>query len=696
LTGDSLEPDVDFKKHPGAELEDPSKLSSKQVRAEIEALRTSIEHHDRLYYVENRPVISDAAYDKLFRRLQDLEEAFPQFRSETSPTERVGGEPAGYLKTVRHSAPMLSLAAVVDEEEVASFHASIVRACRPGEPVYVIEPKFDGLSIEVVYENGLFKRGSTRGDGVTGEDVSENLKTIRSLPLRLPVRSGPPRFLSVRAEVFLPRREFQKLNKQRIEHGQLPFANPRNAAAGTVRRLDPREVARCPLDVAFYDVLRIEGESLRSHWGVLERFAEWSLKTDRHVARCGSMAEIRRVHARLDRERERLDYEIDGVVIKVDDLALREKLGARHRSPRWALAWKFAPRQEITTLEDIVVQVGMTGILTPVALLAPVDVGGVTVSRATLHNEREVRRKRLGIGDRVRIARAGDVIPEVIERVGRARAGRGREFRMPRTCPACGTRVVAEGAYHVCPAGLACRAQLAAHVVHYGSREAMDIEGLGHKTARRLVGKGLVKTLADLYALSIDDLLELEGFARKSAESLHRAIRSATRPPLDRFLYALGIRHVGARVARALADSFGSLEKLGDAGEAELLAVPAVGREIARSVCLFFADRDNRRVLARMAKLGVDVRPAGARRGRGRLAGKTFVFTGALAHCTRAEAERRVEELGGRASSSVSRTTDYVVAGEDPGSKLGEAKKYGVKVIDERQFERLSQPRASG
>ena len=666
-------------------------LTQKQARSALDALSKQIEHHDYLYHVLDRPVISDAAYDKLFRRLQELESVFPDLRSQTSPTQRVAGQPARTLRHVAHSAPMLSLEAVVDPDDVESFCSTIKRT-GGGRTAYVAEPKFDGLSVEIVYERGVFTMGSTRGDGVTGEDISENLKTIRSLPLRLRSDAGLPTRLAVRGEVLLPRSGFRKTNKERIKRGEEPFANPRNAAAGTVRRLDPRHVASCPLDVVFYDVLRMDGAELRSHQNMLEQLGKWGLKTSRHVARCTSFADIRRFHTRLERMRDALDYEIDGIVIKVDNLALREKLGVRHRNPRWALAWKFSPRQEVTTLEDIVVQVGMSGMLTPVALLDPVDVGGVTVSRATLHNEGDVRRKGLRIGDKVRIARAGDVIPEVVERVRAARSNR-REFRMPKRCPACGAPAESEGAYVFCPAGLRCPAQLVGHLVHYASREALDIEGLGVKTSRALVELGLVRTLADLYELRLEDVLRLEGFARKSAEALLAAVRRARSPDLDRFLYGLGIRHVGRRVAFTLARAFGSLETLRAASERELATTPGIGPAIARTVRHFFADRENRRVLDRLRVLGVRPRALALRGTRGRFADKTFVFTGILQHFSRAQAERRVEELGGRASSSVSRDTDYVVVGENPGSKLDRAKRYGVKVITESRFERLASSR---
>jgi len=694
---------MDFKKNAKTRFRDVGRISLEQACAEAEALRAGIEHHDYLYYVKDRPAISDAAYDKLLRRLEELEQAFPELQDRSSPTRRVAGKPASGLAKVEHRAPLLSLQAVFERGEVDAFHETVVRAGAGRAPAYVCEPKFDGLSVECVYVDGVLRSASTRGDGRTGEDVTNNLKTIRSIPMHLHGKKGIPSLLAVRGEVFLPLAAFQGLNRHRIEHGEEPFANPRNAAAGTVRRLDPREVARCPLDVTFYDVLRVEGVDLSSQQETRTRLAGWGFKTDRHVARCSTPAAIERFHTRLAAERERLPYEIDGIVVKVDDFAIRARLGVRHRNPRWALAWKFPPREEVTTLEDIVVQVGMSGTLTPVALLAPVDVGGVTVSRATLHNEGEIQRKNLRIGDRVRIARAGDVIPEIVERIGRRRGKSSKTFHMPKRCPSCGTRVEREGAYWVCPAGLACRAQLVAHVAHYGARDAMDIAGLGERTARQLVEAGLVETVADLYALRPEDLLGLEGFARKSADNLHGAIARSKTAELDRFVFALGIRHVGRRVARSLAEAFASLEALEDASEEEIRALPDVGPQIAASVHGFFTDPDNRRVLARMRRLGVRVQRLrtgrsrssgrGSPKGRGLdggpLAGKTFVFTGTLERWTRSQAEREIRDLGGRASSSVSRKTDYVVAGRDPGSKLDDARELGVPVIDEKKLRRL-------
>jgi DNA ligase (NAD+) len=680
---------LDFKHNPDTDFEEISELSEEQARREIEALREGIDYHDRLYYVENQPELSDAVYDKLFRRLQSLEETFPKFDSPNSPTRRVGAPPVDELARVEHTSPMLSLNAVFEAEEVDSFLETLGRHADEKPPRVVVEPKFDGVSVEAIYEQGEFVRGATRGDGRTGEDVTANLRTVRSLPLRLRDEAKAPEMLAVRGEVFLPKGAFQELNRRRVERGRQPFANPRNAAAGTLRRLDPGEVAERPLDVIFYDVLRVEGSQSDTHWDELSQLKRWGLKTDRHNRRCSSAAEVRKTHERLDQTRDELPYEVDGVVLKADDLDLWDRLGTRDRSPRWALAWKFAPRREITRVDNIVVQVGMTGMLTPVALLEPVDVGGVTISRATLHNEGEVHRKDVRPGDRVRVARAGDVIPEVVERIKQPGRKRAARFSMPRKCPACGADVVREGAYCLCPAGVSCPPQLVGHLKHFASQEAMDIDGLGEETARELVERGLVHDLADLYQVSEDALRSLETFAEKKARKLNEAIYGAKRPPLDRFLYGLGIRHVGRRIARVLATEFGSLEELRRAGRERLERIPEIGPEIAQSVASFFDEPQTDDVLQRMARAGVEVQDVATSAGRQPLAEKTFVFTGELKHFSRDEASERVERLGGRASSSVSRQTDYVVVGENPGSKLDQAREHDVEVLDEGQFEQL-------
>lgn len=681
---------MDFKKNPKTKFKDVKKMSKEEARKEAKALEEGIEYHNYLYYVKNQPKISDATYDKLFHRLQELEEAFPELQSPTSPTQKVGAKPLDKLKKVNHTVPMLSLNAALNAEEAQDFDKFIRRSVGKKKIHYVVEPKFDGFSVEVVYREGTFQHGATRGDGDVGEDISENLKTIKSLALRLQKdKTEIPTLLALRAEVFMPKTAFQKLNKERIERGEDPFANPRNAAAGIMRQLDPKKVADKPLDIIFYEILKVEGQEFTSHWEELQKFPRWGLKTDPHNKKCSSFEEIKNYHQKLSEQREELDYEIDGVVIKLDDLQMREELGTRQRSPRWALAWKFPPKEEVTRLVDIAVQVGRTGMLTPVALLEPVDVGGVTVSRATLHNEEEAQRKDVRPGDKVRVARAGDVIPEVVERIKEPGKKRGKKFTMPKKCPVCGSEVFKEGAYTFCPAGLSCTAQLIGHILHYASRDAMNIEGLGGKIVKQMVSKGMVSSIADLYSLSVDDLLTLEGFAQKSAQNLYQAIQERKKAGLDKFLYALGIRHVGQHVARVLAQKYKSLDNLRQAEGDDLEETPEIGPEIARSVEHFFKQKENKKVLQDLSKEGVKVEEMSSKREELPLQGKTFVFTGELGSYTRSEAKDLVETLGGRATSSISGETDFLVEGKNPGSKLDEAKKLKINIIHEKEFKKM-------
>jgi DNA ligase (NAD+) len=680
---------MDFKNNPRTGFKDIDRLSEEEAQQEIEALREGIEHHNYLYYVKNAPKISDSLYDTLFKRLQDLEEAFPQFQSDTSPTVRVGTKPVSKLEKLQHSAPMLSLHAALEEKEIDEFGRFVKQQAGMEQIAYVVEPKFDGASVEIAYKDGRFLYGATRGDGETGENISRNLKTIHALPLHLQGDGTRPSFLAVRGEVFMLKEGFQQLNRERVEHGEEPFANPRNATAGLLRQLDPKMVAGRPLDIRFYDVLRMEGEELPSHWQVLTRLQHLGLKTDPHNRKCDSVDQVKEIYREFLEQRDNLEYEIDGLVIKLDDRGLRERLGTRQRSPRWAIAWKFPPKQEVSRIEDIVVQVGRTGMLTPVALLQPVDVGGVTISRATLHNANEVHRKDVRIGDKVRVARAGDVIPEVVERVEEPTRERSEEFHMPRECPACGTKVNREGAYYFCPAGLTCPPQLVGRIVHYSSREALDIEGLSEQTARQLVNRGLVHDLADLYHLSVHDLKSLESFADKSATQLHKAIQDSKHVRLDRFLYGLGIRQVGEHMAQVLAREFGELDALSHATREELERVPEVGPGTAESIAEFFNRPENQEVLQRLLAAGVEVEPMRRREQRLPLDGKNFVFTGSLSKYSRSEADQVVQRLGGRTSSSVSSQTDYVVAGENPGSKLEQAREHNVQVLDEEGFIKL-------
>lgn len=677
-----------FLKNPPNEMPDMEAMNDHDARREVELLREALEYHNHRYYVENDPVISDDRYDRLFRRLRDWEEMHPEWTTRDSPTQRVGAEPVDELENIAHSAEMLSLDSALEEENVERFDELVRRNADGAAVDYVLEPKLDGLSVEIVYEEGRFRHGATRGDGRTGEDISANLKVIRSVPLRLRPGSSPPSRLSVRGEVLMLKDGFTRLNARRVANNEEPFANPRNAAAGMLRQLDPKKVDGQSLTVFFYELLSTDSNALGSHWRLLTQLADWGLQTNPLNERAGTLDDMKAYRQKLAAERDDLNYEIDGIVIKLDDRNLRRELGAKERSPRWAFAWKFPPKKEVTVIRDIVVSVGRSGILTPVALLEPVDVGGVTVSRATLHNEDEVRRKDVRVGDRVRIIRAGDVIPEVAERVKEDdRAGnedRSEAFRMPDRCPSCGTGVDREGAYVVCPAGLACPAQLEGRIVHYAGRDAMDIDALGEKTAEQLVKTGLVEDLADLYDLTVSELTDLEGFAGKSARQLFESIRTATQPPLDRFLYALGIRHIGRHAARVLAEEFGSMDAVVAADKEQLQAVDEIGPEVAESVHGFFASDENRRILSRLREAGVQAQPVAARSGK--LSGTTFVFTGELEGYTREEAEELVESLGGRATSSVSDKTDYLVAGEDPGSKLDEAKDRGTEVLDEQGF----------
>ncbi len=681
--------DLGFRKDPDTDFRDASELTAEEAREQAEALRDGIDYHDYRYYVRNDPVISDAVYDRLFARLRELEEEFPELDSPTSPTKRVGAPPVDELERREHAAPMKSLEAVLEEEEVAGFLGRVRDRLGSRDVSFTVEPKFDGLSVELAYREGELEYGATRGDGRYGEDVTRNLRTIGAVPLRLRAEADPPRFLAVRGEVLMPLSGFQRLNRERVERGEEPFANPRNAAAGTVRQLDPSMVSGKPLTAFFYEVLEIRGEAPGDHWGMLRRFPDWGLRVSPRNRRVSTLSEISDYHEELAKERNDIDWEMDGVVIKVSDYAAREKLGARQRSPRWALAWKFEPRREVTRLREIAVQVGRTGKLTPVALLAPVEVGGVTVSRASLHNADEVRRKDLREGDRVRVKRAGDVIPEVVERLPEPGRKRGEPFEMPEECPVCGRQVEREGAYHYCPGGLSCRAQLVGSIVHYASREAMDIDHLGEETARDLVERGMVRDIADLYHLEAEDLESLEGFAERSARLLADAIGSAREARLDRFLYALGIRHVGSHLARVLASSLGDLDSVRRATAEELRTIGEIGPETASGVESFFADPDNSRVLDRLLEAGVEVGGMETVEG-GPLSGLTFVFTGGLEGIAREEAVAAVEARGGRATSGVSSRTDYLVVGEDPGSKLEDAREEeSVEIISEGRFREM-------
>ncbi|MDD5557717.1 MAG: NAD-dependent DNA ligase LigA [bacterium] len=666
-------------------------MDIRAARREIGRLRAEIERHNWRYHVLDDPEISDAGYDRLMRRLLDLEREHPSLVTPDSPTQRVGAAPLEEFVHVTHAVPMLSLANATDEEEMREFDRRLKRFLKlpeEGAIEYVAEPKFDGVGVELVYENGALSVGSTRGDGVTGEDVTSNLRTIRGVPLRLRGKKVPRR-LEVRGEVYMDIGDFDRLNRERGERGEPLFANPRNAAAGSLRQLDPSITAGRPLRIFLYSPGRIEGAAIGSQWEFLRRLPEWGLRVNRHVRRCGGIREAIDYHREMEARRGSLPYEIDGVVIKVDRFALQERLGVISRSPRWAIACKFPPRQETTKVLDIVAQVGRTGALTPVAVLDPVRIGGVEVRRATLHNQGEVDRKDVRVGDTVVVQRAGDVIPEVVKVVTAARPPGTGPYRLPAKCPVCGADVERpEGEAVSRCTGISCPARLKETIRHFASRRAMDIDGLGERIIDRLVERGLVRSVADLYRLKEDDLLSLDRMAEKSAGNLIAAIDRSRKATLDRLIFALGIRHVGEHVAKVLARRFGTFEAIQEAGEEELTAVREVGPRIARSIATFFRQKANLAAIERLREGGVTCAPA-AGDATGALAGRTFVFTGSLERLTREEAARLVEGAGGRASGSVSRKTDYVVAGADPGSKYAKAKGLGVKIIAEEEFLRL-------
>lgn len=658
-----------------------------RVKERIEALSEEIEAHNYRYYVMDDPAISDASYDKMIRELEKLEKQYPSLASPYSPTQRVGGRPREGFATVRHLSPMMSLANAFDEGELMDFDRR-VRQALPGEPVrYVIEPKIDGLAVSLFYENGLLSRGATRGDGATGEDISENLKTIRSVPLRL--RKLVPA-LEVRGEAYMSKDSFARLNEAREETGEPLFANPRNAAAGALRQLDPKITASRRLNLFVYGIGYSEGVDPRDHSDVLILLKELGFRVNEFHLFDG-MDEVVKYCLDWQVRRFELPYAVDGLVIKVNSLDQQQRLGATMKSPRWAIAYKFPPEQAVTTVKNIFVRVGRTGALTPTAEMEPVRVAGTTVSRATLHNEDNIREKDIRIGDRVLIQKAGDIIPEVIAALPDERKGDEKVWSMPSECPSCGSRVVrAEGEAAVRCTNMACPAKLWEGLIHFSSRHAMDIAGLGPAVLAQILTSGLIRDPADLYSLRYEDLVGLERLGPKSAQNLLGAVEASKKNSLSRLIFALGIRHVGERAAKILAQHYGSLEVLMGAREEELTAIPEIGPKIASSIVSFFTESQNRQVIDKLVKAGVNTRADMDRGAGGPLAGKVFVLTGALESFSRQEAQEIVERLGGRVSSSVSRGTDYVVAGEKPGSKYDKAISLAIPILDEKEFKSLT------
>jgi DNA ligase (NAD+) len=657
------------------------------ARLRAEELHAQIRYHDYRYYVLDSPEISDAEYDVLMRELKAIEERFPQLITPDSPTQRVAGQPVEAFGVVEHRLPLLSLANAFSDAELQAWHRRAVTLLDVEGFPMVCEPKIDGLAVALVYEDGRFTQGATRGDGYRGENISENLRTIRSIPMRLLAKDAPSRF-EVRGEVYIPKAAFERLNQELAGRGDKLFMNPRNAAAGSVRQKDPRVTARRPLDIWVYQLGWAEGPYPSSHWETLHWLGEMGFRINPHIARYESLERVEQHYRQWADRRHELEYEIDGMVVKVDPFQHYERLGVVGREPRWAIAYKFPPIQATTTLHRIEINIGRTGSLNPYAVLEPVRVGGVVVKQATLHNEEDIRRKDIRVGDTVIVQRAGDVIPQVVGPVASKRTGREQVFAMPERCPVCGTPVVRpeNEVMRYCP-NPACPAQAFRWLGHFVSRGAMDIDGLGESWCYILLREGLVRDPGDIYSLTKEQLVALERMGEKSADNLLRSIEQSKDRSLRRLIFALGIRHVGGETAGILADNFRSIDALARAEQGELEEIPAVGPRIAESVYQWFRDEANLRVLDKLRRAGVRMADeALPTPPTGPLAGQSFVITGTLASMPRSRAEELVRGLGGATSDSVTRKTDYLVLGEAPGSKLQKAQQYGTKLLNEEEF----------
>jgi len=666
-----------------------------EVRERCEYLRNELDRHNYLYYVEAQPEITDIEFDGLLDELQALEAKYPALVTPDSPTQRVGGQPLEEFETVEHVIPMLSIDNTYSEEELRAFDDRVRRGLEGQQPAYVTELKIDGVSMSLLYEDSRFVRAATRGDGTRGDDVTANVKTIRAVPMRL--KGSPPSLLEVRGEVYMRRQELVRLNELREEAGEPPLANPRNTTAGTLKLLDPREVAKRRLELACYDVAPLPGTELTSHLDTLENLKSYGFPVNPFFKRCQNINEVLEVCGEWATKRHELDFETDGMVIKVDSADHRRRLGATSKAPRWAIAYKYPAEIAETKLEKVTLQVGKTGTVTPVANLAPVHLAGTTVKRANLHNFEDIERKDIREGDIVRVQKAGEIIPQVLGPVLEKRPANARKIPIPTKCPQCGSEVRQDpdGVYLRC-LNPACPAQIKGRLKHFASRAAMDIEGIGEKLVDQLVDKDVVRNLDNIYELSVDKLAGLERMGKKSAQNLLEAIEKSKSRPLSRLLNGLGIRHVGAHTAQLLARHSGWMDALQNASLDELCAIHEIGDVVAKEIRNFFDTEENRALIASLRDHGLMMEEPQTAAGESHqpLADKTIVVTGALKNYTRESIQDRIKQLGGRASSSVSKKTDYVLAGETPGSKLAKARELGIQVLTEEQFEKLAEPKS--
>lgn len=667
-------------------------MDSKEARRKIEELRKAIRRHDRLYYVSNKPEISDGEYDIIYRRLKDLESEHPELVTPDSPTQRVGGEPAKGFSTVKHMSPMLSMDNTYSAEEIREFDKRVRKNLKGKNVEYVVELKFDGVSISILYEDGILVRGATRGDGENGEDVSGNLKTIRSVPLEFGdlVKKAPAK-IEVRGEVYMTKAAFERINRGKEERGEESFANPRNAAAGSLKLLDPKEVAKRGLDIFFWGIGHYEGIRFEKHTEVLDYLKSAGFKVNPHYKVSSDIEDVIAFCDSWETRKDKLDFNIDGMVLKVNSLADRKSLGVTSKSPRWAIAYKFPAEKALTEVLDVIMGLGRTGTVTPVAILKPVELSGTTVSRATLHNFDEIGRLGVKIGDKVYVEKSGEIIPKVLSVAKEKRTGRERDIKIPGICPACGSKLVRdpEEVALRCD-NVTCPAQIKETILHFASRNAMDIDGMGSAIVDQLVDKGLIKDYGDIYSLKTEDVMKLDRMAERSASNLIEAIDKSRSNELSRLIYGLGIRHVGQRAAWVLAEAFGSLDKIKNAPEEGLLKIRDMGPVAARSVRDFFDNKGNIGAVKKLESAGLKITPP-KKEASAKLSGKTVVVTGTLKSMSRQEAEDAIRRLGGNASSSVSKKTDILVAGEEAGSKLEKARALGVRVVTEEEFKKITE-----